>query len=152
MEEFEAERPPEEDEIQIYTWRDATLRELSSLIKEVYPQARHQDVRFAFRLVYADLRGRFLGRDLGMIFNRRHGRDDDRTLESARFFIGDYVDVALFHGSNVRGGNTLSSGRSFERGPFRASRSGHDDRFYRRERSRDRGRREAPTYYNKRDR
>ena len=29
-----------EEEFHMYTWRDATLREISSLVKDVYPDAR----------------------------------------------------------------------------------------------------------------
>lgn len=158
MEEFELDRLPEEDEVQIYTWKDATLKELSSLIKEVYPQARHKEVKFSFRLIYTDLRGKFVGKELGITFNNRRGRDDEKSLEDARFVIGDYMDVAIFH-TNGSGRGMMTSGSSFgfsmrslDRtggggGPIRSrlppsssryggsrsssSRSGHDDRFYR---------------------
>jgi hypothetical protein len=155
VEEFELDRLPEEDEVQIYTWKDATLKELSSLIKEVYPQSRHKEVKFSFRLIYTDLRGKFVGKELGITFNNRRGKDDEKSLEDARFVVGDYMDVAIFHTSSS-GRGMMASGSSFgfsmrslDRtgggpirsrlppsssrygGPRSSSRSGHDDRFYR---------------------
>ena len=47
-----------DDEVQIYTWRDATLRELTDLIKEVNPVARRSDARLSFAVVFPDKRGR----------------------------------------------------------------------------------------------
>lgn len=42
----------------MYTWMDATLRELTELIQEVQPAARRQQARLEFALVYPDRRGR----------------------------------------------------------------------------------------------
>ncbi|XP_041054929.1 histone deacetylase complex subunit SAP18 isoform X2 [Carcharodon carcharias] len=41
-------------ELQIYTWMDATLKELTSLVKEVYPEARKKGTHFSFAIVYPD--------------------------------------------------------------------------------------------------
>ena len=41
-----------EDEVQIYTWMDATLRELSDLIKEASPAARERNSQLSFAIVY----------------------------------------------------------------------------------------------------
>uniref|UniRef100_A0A3Q4I319 18 kDa Sin3-associated polypeptide n=1 Tax=Neolamprologus brichardi TaxID=32507 RepID=A0A3Q4I319_NEOBR len=38
-------------ELQIYTWMDATLKELTSLVKEVYPEARKKGTYFSFAIV-----------------------------------------------------------------------------------------------------
>lgn len=37
---------------------DATLKELTSLVKEVYPEARKKGTHFSFSIVYPDLRGK----------------------------------------------------------------------------------------------
>ncbi len=50
---------------QIYTWPDATLRELSDLIKEVKPEARHKGARLSFALVYPDRNGRNVMKQVG---------------------------------------------------------------------------------------
>ena len=58
LEEF-AERGKEpKEEVQVYTWMDATLRELTELIQEVQPAARRQQARLEFALIYPDRRGR----------------------------------------------------------------------------------------------
>jgi histone deacetylase complex subunit SAP18 len=46
------------EEVQVYTWMDATLRELTELIQEVQPAARRAQARLEFALVYPDRRGR----------------------------------------------------------------------------------------------
>uniref|UniRef100_A0A4W5RRT9 Histone deacetylase complex subunit SAP18 n=1 Tax=Hucho hucho TaxID=62062 RepID=A0A4W5RRT9_9TELE len=41
-------------ELQIYTWMDASLKELTSLVKEVYPEARKKGTHFGFAIVYPE--------------------------------------------------------------------------------------------------
>jgi histone deacetylase complex subunit SAP18 len=92
-EEYAPPRFPVDDELIVYTWRDATLRELSLLVREVLgEQETHahahthahnsmadasnsanktdKDLKFSFKLVYPDPRrkGRFVFRDLGWAF------------------------------------------------------------------------------------
>lgn len=55
------------DEIQIYTWKDATLRELSDLIKDVNEDARRPSARLSFSIVYPDERGRNVLRSIGNV-------------------------------------------------------------------------------------
>lgn len=45
---------------------DATLKELTSLVKEVYPEARKKGTHFSFAIVYPDLRGKMYK------YERRH--------------------------------------------------------------------------------
>jgi histone deacetylase complex subunit SAP18 len=62
-------REPTQDEVTIYTWyssslfftsftfvirKDATLRELTDLIKEVQPAARHRNAKLSFAFIYPD--------------------------------------------------------------------------------------------------
>ena len=51
----------------MYTWQDATLKELEGLVKEVNPEARRRGTYFDFALVYPDLRQgpRCQTRDIG---------------------------------------------------------------------------------------
>ncbi|KAF8652271.1 hypothetical protein AX16_004487 [Volvariella volvacea WC 439] len=72
---FEDGSLPTTDEQQIFTWRDATLREVLTTIRNTapsVPEYRHPLARFSFRVVYADPtnRGRFASKDLGMIYSR----------------------------------------------------------------------------------
>ena len=60
-------RTPPPSFLQIYTWMDATLRELSDLIKEVKPAARGRMTRISFALVYPDKRGRNVMRQVSTL-------------------------------------------------------------------------------------
>ncbi|KAF8885752.1 Sin3 associated polypeptide p18-domain-containing protein [Infundibulicybe gibba] len=75
LELFEDGALPTTDEQQIFTWKDATLREVLTTIRNTAPQTpeyRHALARFSFRTVYADSRnkGRFSEKDLGSVYSR----------------------------------------------------------------------------------
>lgn len=102
---------------------DATLKELTSLVKEVYPEARKKGTHFSFSIVYPDPRGKvyrfvcynsdkqnvfetfmwiqmfvsllFRLKDIGSTVSGRKGTEDSLTLQSQRFQIGDYLDIAI---------------------------------------------------------
>jgi histone deacetylase complex subunit SAP18 len=80
---------------QIYTWMDASLRELSDLIKEVKPAARGRLTRLSFAFVYPDRKGRNVMRQVGMVHSTRPGEDDDKVLKTLSFQTGDFLDVAI---------------------------------------------------------
>ncbi|EOA28066.1 hypothetical protein CARUB_v10024248mg [Capsella rubella] len=86
------------DEVQIYTWKDATLRELTDLVKEVSVAARRRNARLSFAFVYPDSHGRFIVKEVGqtMSYPNRKQPDDSKTLSELRFEIGDYLDVAIY--------------------------------------------------------
>lgn len=84
------------DEVAVYTWLDATLRELSDLVAEVHPGARRAGARLGFALIYPDRRGRSVLRPVGAVLSKRTGEDDVKTLRSLGFQIGDYLDVAIY--------------------------------------------------------
>ena len=46
------------DETRIYTWADASLRELTECVQEAQPAAKRSTARIEFALVYPDKRGR----------------------------------------------------------------------------------------------
>ncbi|KAJ8748913.1 hypothetical protein K2173_013347 [Erythroxylum novogranatense] len=95
-EDFAVRGKEPKDEVQIYTWKDATLRELTDLVKEVAPAARRRDVRLSFAFVYPDKNGRFVVREVGKTFSNRIGKlDDAKALAELGFQIGDYLDVAI---------------------------------------------------------
>ncbi|GAA0150525.1 hypothetical protein Leryth_015514 [Lithospermum erythrorhizon] len=86
------------DEVQIYTWMDATLRELTDLVKEVDPEARRRDAVLSFAFVYPDKLGRFVVKEVGMTYsypNPRRPDDGSKALGDLDFQIGDYLDVAI---------------------------------------------------------
>ncbi|CAG7881160.1 unnamed protein product, partial [Brassica rapa] len=86
------------DEVQIYTWKDANLRELTDLVKEVSVAARRRDAILSFGFVYPDKNGRFIVRQVGqtMSYPNRKQPDDSKTLADLHFEIGDYLDVAIY--------------------------------------------------------
>ncbi|OMO89676.1 Sin3 associated polypeptide p18 [Corchorus capsularis] len=97
-EDFAVRGKEPKDEVQIYTWKDATLRELTDLVKEVAPEARRKNARLSFAFVYPGKRGRFLLRQVGVTNSYGNGRrvlDDNKALTDLRFQIGDYLDVAI---------------------------------------------------------
>ncbi|KAF9226808.1 hypothetical protein BS17DRAFT_748957 [Gyrodon lividus] len=72
---FEEGTLPITDEHQIFTWKDATLRELLTTLRNAAPQIaelRHPLARYSFRAIYADAanRGRFAQKDLGLVYSR----------------------------------------------------------------------------------
>ncbi len=75
---------------------DCSLRELMSLIREVNPDTRPKGTLFSFSTVYPDMRrGGYRLKDLGQTLSGKRGMDDDTTLYSRKFQIGDFVDVAV---------------------------------------------------------
>ncbi|KAL3517058.1 hypothetical protein ACH5RR_023960 [Cinchona calisaya] len=97
-EDFAVRGKEPKDEVQIYTWMDATLRELTDLVKEVAPEARRKDAMLSFAFVFPNNRGRFVVREVGRTFsspNARRPDDGSRALADLKFQIGDYLDVAI---------------------------------------------------------
>ncbi|CAN1236693.1 Histone deacetylase complex subunit SAP18 [Linum grandiflorum] len=95
-EEFQVRGKEPKDEVQIYTWKDATLRELTDLVKEVAPAARRRDAVLSFAFAYPDKNGRFVVREVGKTYSNRIGKmDDNKALGEIGFQIGDYLDVAI---------------------------------------------------------
>ncbi|XP_042483905.1 histone deacetylase complex subunit SAP18 [Macadamia integrifolia] len=96
-EDFAVRGKEPKDEVQIYTWKDATLRELTDLVKEVAPAARRRDAKLSFAFVYPDKNGRNVVKPVGMTHSYGNGRrqDDSKTLAELFFQIGDYLDVAI---------------------------------------------------------
>jgi len=87
---------PTKDEVQIYTWKNATLKEITELIKGVRRAAREADARLSFAFVYPDKRGKNVVRQVGMTYSNRKSEDDRKTLHDLRFETGDFLDVAIY--------------------------------------------------------
>ncbi|XP_005105071.2 histone deacetylase complex subunit SAP18 [Aplysia californica] len=84
------------NELQIYTWMDATLKELTGLVKEVNPDARRKGTFFDFAIVFPDSRSpTFRLREIGTTCAGRKSNDDTVTLAQKKFTIGDYLDIAI---------------------------------------------------------
>ncbi|KAK5210178.1 hypothetical protein LTR72_002491 [Exophiala xenobiotica] len=134
--------------VQIYTWMSCTLRELAHLLTQALPHILPDPsigTRLSFRLVYPDVhaarggggrlepegRGRYLSKEIGSVvisapdssndslgLPKLEGDDADKTLEDARFVIGDFVDCAVFpplSDGSVVGRGSVSSARGAPR-------------------------------------
>ena len=75
---------------------DATLKELTNLVKEVNPDARRKGTFFDFAIVYPDPRSpTYRLREIGTTCSGRKSADDSVTLALKKFQIGDYLDIAI---------------------------------------------------------
>ncbi|KAI0092124.1 Sin3 associated polypeptide p18-domain-containing protein [Irpex rosettiformis] len=145
---FEDGPLPTADEQQIFTWRDATLREVLTTLRSTAPPSteyRHPLARYSFRAVYADSknRGRAAQKDLGTVYSRDilgepgtlaspaprlladveaapSSADDERTLEELRLVPGDYLCVMVQLPKNV----PLAPGASTQAGELTIKGSG----------------------------
>ena len=99
---------------------NATLEELAQLIQEVVPDAQHPDARIAFRLIYLDSqRATYRSRDIGRVVNAKPNNDQQKTLDDCRFFIGDFLDVAIYIGPPRHVSRRGSDWGAREGGPMR---------------------------------
>lgn len=102
--------------LQIYTWPNCSLQELSHLLTTALPNlvpSPSIGTRLAFRLIFPDTRqpgpARYMHKDLGSVVLGAGGPgvegdgvstsnmsgEADRTLQDAKFVIGDYVCCAI---------------------------------------------------------
>lgn len=116
LEEFTPPRFPVEDEMIVYTWKDATLKELSLLVRQVLGDSElpgglkgtDLTLKFSFNLLYPDAKrqgvGHFTMKPMGWTFeggeleaqNLQLVDSSSKTLDSLRFVPGDFIDVAIF--------------------------------------------------------
>ena len=84
------------NELQIYTWKDATLQELTALVRDVNPDTRRKGTYFDFALVQPDSYGPgYRMREIGVTCSGQRNPDDSLTLAQAKFNIGDYMDINI---------------------------------------------------------
>lgn len=115
LDEFSPPRFPIEDEIIVYTWKDATLKELSLLVREVLGDSdlpggvKGTDpvLKFSFNLLYPDSRrsgAQFLSKSMGWSFEGGESEarilqlpdSSNKTLDNFKFVPGDFIDVAIY--------------------------------------------------------
>lgn len=153
--------------LQIYTWQSCSLRELTALLTSALPNllpSPAAGTRVAYRLVYPDTRpastrhnepGRYISKELGSVVVGATGTnidvdmdgadaaedDANKTLQDARFLIGDYVSCTILpplangavapvpsgQGSAPRGGygGPPRNGTGGPRDEFRGARDGY---------------------------
>ncbi|KAF0876858.1 SAP18 deacetylase, partial [Crocuta crocuta] len=94
MDEFSRGNVPS-SELHLYTWMNATLKELTSLV-ELYPEARKKGTHFSFAIVFTDPKTAWLSRKGDwQTMSGRKGTDDCMSLQSQKFHTGDYLDIAI---------------------------------------------------------
>ncbi|KAG8865378.1 hypothetical protein FRB96_000268 [Tulasnella sp. 330] len=117
---FENQKLPVTDEHQIYTWQDATLRELVTYLRSLPPSSltlslRHPAARYSFRVVFADATsyGRMTTKDLGSV----HAKDIIHLSQlSSSLEEGSTMDVDNDKPSTVHdiGGSSNDHSRNLE--------------------------------------
>ncbi|KAF8318087.1 hypothetical protein DL93DRAFT_2028844, partial [Clavulina sp. PMI_390] len=115
---FEENTLPVADELQLYAWKDTSLRELVTSLRALPPNPlttilRHPHARYIFRVIFPDFRGHISSKEIGAVSSRDiiqvTSLDDDdeamsgdvedklrgeRTLEELQLKPGDLLDVA----------------------------------------------------------
>jgi histone deacetylase complex subunit SAP18 len=81
------------NELQIHTWMDATLRELTELIKQAIPETRGNR-RISFRRVCLK-RKKTIMRQMGVVHSSSRGQEDDCMIKNKKFEIGDFIDISI---------------------------------------------------------
>ncbi|XP_066145493.1 histone deacetylase complex subunit SAP18 [Euwallacea fornicatus] len=106
------------NELQIYTWKDATLHELTQLVKEVNPETRRKGTKFSFALVYPDFKSpMYRMREIGSTTTGIKGPDDLMTLGHYRLTLGDYMDIAIAPPDNWNAGRGKNFSGNFGNRP-----------------------------------
>ena len=85
---------------------DASLKELTNMVRVSNPEVRRRGTRFDFAVVYAEGRSQaYRMREIGSVMAGKGGPDDTATLASKKYQIGDLIDIAVTHPqrSNMRG-------------------------------------------------
>ncbi|KAI8908799.1 Sin3 associated polypeptide p18-domain-containing protein [Powellomyces hirtus] len=96
-EEIERRGLPEKSEVLLHTWKNATLRELASLLTPTHPAALERLSAITFQsVIRTQTRGsEFRVTPVGTVYNFRPSPDDQKTLEQAKFVIGDGLLVSI---------------------------------------------------------
>jgi len=94
-EEFQNLRAPPGKEIELHAWMDATLGQITDLIKESEPTARSYGSKLSFGFVYPDKRGKNVKKDVGIVDPLRSGREEMKTLDELRYQVGDFLAVTV---------------------------------------------------------
>ncbi len=64
---------------------DATLREITNLIREVNEDANEKSTNFDFQLIIPDkFSPRYIARDIGSTVSGKKGNDDEKTLNQCK--------------------------------------------------------------------
>jgi len=83
------------EELSIYTWQDAKLKDIAELVKQSYPDANKLDVTLSFARVFPDNKsGEWNIKEIGKI-GSKFGSEEFVSLYESGFNISDFMDVAV---------------------------------------------------------
>ena len=95
------------------------MREITNLITEVNPEAKRKGTYFNFSVCFPNPSSPgFRMREIGSTISGKRGPDDKATLQSKRFVVGDYLDVAITYARNGALEHRSSGGSSRRMRPY----------------------------------
>jgi histone deacetylase complex subunit SAP18 len=86
---------PANRELHIYTWMDASLKELTLLIRDSIDLLRKKDSVLNFSFIFPDNKGKLQRKELGSVFTNKKTLDDNKTLAQLKYTIGDFIDISI---------------------------------------------------------
>nr|CAG4635826.1 EOG090X0HU3 [Artemia franciscana] len=101
LDDYRGSNVPLHNEYQMYTWNDATLKEITTLIQDVNEDCRKRGTVFEFAVVPPEIEScssilRAEKPRTGFPMSNNNGSVDQRgALAKVLFLIGDYLDVAI---------------------------------------------------------
>jgi histone deacetylase complex subunit SAP18 len=109
LEEMNAGRFPSTRELHIYTWMDASLRELTMLIRDSVDFAKRKDAILNYSFIFPDSKGKYQRKEIGNVHMYKKGQDDNKTLHQLKFSIGDYIDISIKTVNNSNSNNNINN-------------------------------------------
>lgn len=91
-----------------HCWEDTTLLEIMCLLG---PSTELKG-KLVFRAIFKTHSGKSASRELGRMFVSRPGKDDNKTLKSCGFRVGDELDIGDDEGGIERSGRHANSADS----------------------------------------
>ena len=82
------------NELNIHTWMDATLRELTNLIQGILKMDKK--CIYKYSLVFVDSKGFPKRKEVGEIYLNKNTPLELKTLNELHFIIGDYLDINIY--------------------------------------------------------
>jgi histone deacetylase complex subunit SAP18 len=86
---------PTNRELYIYTWMDASLRELTILIKDAIDLIKRKDATLNFSFVFPDNKGKLQRKEIGIVYTNKKSTEENKTLQQLKYTIGDLIDISI---------------------------------------------------------